>query len=69
MSKLPEVPFMDQCETCTYYAYDEDYEEYYCSVDMDDCVIIGLTSEKPINTGLANVSPIFLTKRDGNRYT
>ena len=35
---------MDQCETCTYYAYDEDYEEYYCSVDMDDCVIIGLTS-------------------------
>ena len=27
---------MDQCETCTYYAYDEDYEEYYCSVDMDE---------------------------------
>lgn len=27
---------MDQCDSCAYYAYDEEYEEYYCSVDMDE---------------------------------
>ena len=27
---------MNQCELCAYYAYDEEYEEYYCSVDMDE---------------------------------
>ncbi len=27
---------MDQCETCAYYVYDEDYEEYYCEADMDE---------------------------------
>ena len=25
-----------QCEDCEYYEYDEDYEEYFCSVDMDE---------------------------------
>ena len=55
--------FMDQCDTCAYMSYDEEQEEYYCSVDMDDCVIIVLTSEKPINTGLANVSPIFFDQK------
>ncbi len=25
-----------QCDTCAYYAYDEEYEEYYCTVDMDE---------------------------------
>lgn len=24
------------CENCTYYVYDEDYEEYICYVDMDE---------------------------------
>ena len=24
------------CETCVYYAYDEEYEDYYCSADMDE---------------------------------
>lgn len=24
------------CETCAYYVYDEDYEEYYCDIDMDE---------------------------------
>ena len=26
---------MDQCENCMYYDYDEDNEEYYCMVDLD----------------------------------
>ncbi len=25
-----------QCDTCTYNEYDEEDEEYYCSVDMDE---------------------------------
>ena len=24
------------CETCLYYEYDDEYEDYYCSVDMDE---------------------------------
>ena len=24
------------CETCAFYMYDEDYEEYICSADMDE---------------------------------
>ena len=24
------------CEECIYYAYDEEYEEYYCTVEMDE---------------------------------
>ena len=24
------------CEDCLYYAYDEDYEDYFCSADMDE---------------------------------
>lgn len=27
---------MTQCDTCAYYAYDEEFEEYYCTVDMDE---------------------------------
>lgn len=26
----------NQCLTCAYYAYDEDYEEYVCDVQMDE---------------------------------
>lgn len=24
------------CETCLFYEYDEEFEDYYCSVDMDE---------------------------------
>lgn len=24
------------CETCVYYVYDEDYDEYICDVNMDE---------------------------------
>ena len=24
------------CESCAYYIYDEDYDEYYCSADGDE---------------------------------
>ena len=25
-----------ECETCAYYAYDEEDEEWYCTVDLDE---------------------------------
>ena len=25
-----------QCETCWYYDYDEEYDEYYCMMDLDE---------------------------------
>ena len=27
---------MDMCETCVYYDYDEDYEDYTCRVNLDE---------------------------------
>ncbi len=24
------------CEDCAYYYYDDEYEEYYCTADMDE---------------------------------
>jgi len=27
---------MSQCDTCAYYEYDEDWEEYNCGMDMDE---------------------------------
>ena len=26
----------DECETCWYYDYDEEYDEYYCMMDLDE---------------------------------
>lgn len=31
-----------QCENCVYYIYDEDYEEYICTMDMDEDEFAGL---------------------------
>lgn len=27
---------MSQCDTCSNYIYDEDYEDYMCTVDVDE---------------------------------
>ncbi|MCQ2538050.1 MAG: DUF6472 family protein [Lachnospiraceae bacterium] len=27
---------MTQCDTCAYLMYDEEFDEYYCTVDMDE---------------------------------
>lgn len=26
----------NECETCWYYDYDEEYDEYYCMMDLDE---------------------------------
>ena len=27
---------MDKCETCVWYVYDEDYDDYICEMDLDE---------------------------------
>ena len=27
---------MQICETCAFYVYDEEFEDYYCDIDMDE---------------------------------
>lgn len=27
---------MNDCDTCAFYTYDEEYDEYLCEVDMDE---------------------------------
>ena len=26
----------NECESCAYYAYDEEYEDWFCTADMDE---------------------------------
>ena len=26
---------MDKCETCVWYVYDEDYDDYICDMDLE----------------------------------
>ncbi len=32
-----------QCDSCAYYAYDEEFEEYCCTVDLDEDEYMRLT--------------------------
>ena len=33
------------CEECACFAYDEEYEEYYCTVDMDEDDYVRIMSD------------------------
>ena len=33
------------CESCTYYAYDEDYECYICEMDLDEDELVRFLSD------------------------
>ena len=37
---------MNMCETCAYYTYDEEFEEYFCDVNMDEDDVARLYSSK-----------------------
>lgn len=34
------------CETCAYYAYDEDYEEYVCDISLDEDELVRFLSDR-----------------------
>ena len=50
---------MNQCETCAYYVYDEEYEESYCEADMDEDDYVRLASGN---------TPSCRFYRDGDEY-
>lgn len=53
---------MSQCDDCAYFAYDEEYEEYFCEADMDeDDYAKMMLQESDKNTGC----PFY---RDGDEY-
>ena len=49
----------NNCETCTYYTYDEDYEEYICDMNMDEDEWVRVMSDAHYNC------PYY---RDGDEY-
>ena len=48
------------CETCAYYAYDEDWESYFCEINLDEDEIVRINSDSRY------VCPYF---RMGDEYT
>ncbi len=38
--------FGNECETCWHYDYDEEYEEYYCLMDLDEDEVYRIISSK-----------------------
>lgn len=34
------------CNTCVFYAYDEDYEDYFCQANMDEDDVVRLMTDK-----------------------
>ncbi|MCR5108540.1 MAG: DUF6472 family protein [Lachnospiraceae bacterium] len=50
---------MDQCDTCTFYVYDDEYEEYFCEADMDE------DDYSRLMTGSHKVCPFY---RDADEY-
>lgn len=50
---------MQNCDSCAYYVYDEEFEEYYCEVDMDEDDYVRLLQQK------SAVCPYY---RDGDEY-
>lgn len=40
-----EKKMAGDCNTCSFYVYDEDYEEYVCQVNMDEDDYVRLMSD------------------------
>ncbi len=50
---------MSECESCAYYVYDEEYDEYICEASMDEDDYARLLSDS------RNTCPYY---RDGDEY-
>ncbi len=37
--------FSTECESCWHYDYDEEYEEYYCMMDLDEDEVYRIFSQ------------------------
>ena len=49
-----------ECETCWYYDYDEEYDEYYCMMDLDEVEVYRIANSP------ARDCPFY---RQGDDYT
>ena len=50
-----------ECDTCWYYDYDEEYDEYYCMMDLDEDEVYRIFSTpRPAapSTGRAMITPL-----------
>ena len=47
---------MTQCETCCFYNYDEEYDEYICDVDLDEDEMVRFLSGRGISHCPASIS-------------
>ena len=37
---------MDKCESCAFYSYDEDYDDYVCEMDLDEDEMVRFLSNQ-----------------------
>ena len=35
-----------ECDTCWYYDYDEEYDEYYCMMDLDEDEVYRISTSR-----------------------
>ena len=50
-----------ECETCWYYDYDEEYDEYYCMMDLDEDEVYRIANSPPGTApfiGRATITPL-----------
>lgn len=38
--------YANECETCWHYDFDEEYEEYYCLMDLDEDEVYRIMTSK-----------------------
>ncbi len=51
---------MTECENCWYYDYDEEYDEYYCMMELDEDEVYRIATQR------SGSCPYF---RQGDDYT
>ena len=39
-------PMSTKCETCVYYSYDEEYDDYICEMDLDEDEMVRFLSAR-----------------------
>jgi len=40
---------MNECDSCSFYVYDEDYDDYMCQVNMDEDDVVRLMTDANMN--------------------
>ncbi|MBQ0038598.1 MAG: hypothetical protein KBS74_08015 [Clostridiales bacterium] len=54
---------MTQCESCVYYMYDEEYDDYICDVDMDEDDVVRYLANRSSNCPYWRPGDEYITAR------